>query len=55
MPNGSDMQSESKAVPELLNLSPRLSSLLLHGTLPVFVLQAEDRIREVGLCVNFSH
>lgn len=24
-------------------------------TLPVFVLQAEDGIREVGLCVNFSH
>lgn len=24
-------------------------------TLPAFVLQAEDGIREVGLCVNFSH
>lgn len=23
--------------------------------MPVFVLQAEDGIREVGLCVNFSH
>lgn len=27
MPNGSGMRSESKAVAELLNLSPRLSSL----------------------------
>lgn len=30
VPNGSGMQSESKAVPELLNLSPRLSSLQVH-------------------------
>lgn len=30
VPNGSGMQSESKAMPELLNLSPRLSSLQVH-------------------------
>lgn len=30
VPNGSGMRSESKAVPELLNPSPHLFSLLLH-------------------------
>ena len=55
VPNGSGMRSESKAVAELLNLSPRLSSPQLHVDSACFCVQAEDGIREVGLCVNFSH